>query len=68
MDKDELISYLRENLKINLSTKESRDFYSQGYKIEVSLELEGEVICEASDTLDVATRDTSENWRRTFDD
>jgi hypothetical protein len=67
MDKQQLLEFLRENLKIELETKTVSDWGSKGYKIVTRLILDEETICEASDTIDVEYRDTSETWRRSLD-
>lgn len=67
MDKDQLLEFLRENLKIEIETRGTSDWGSKGYKIVARLILDEQTICETSDTIEMEYRDTSETWRRSLD-
>lgn len=53
MTKEELVSFLKENLTVNIET--SRDDFGSGCRVEVSLSLDGEIISETSDTVDISS-------------
>ncbi|RYF03325.1 MAG: hypothetical protein EOO77_31250 [Oxalobacteraceae bacterium] len=67
MDRDALFDFLRENLRIAITTSSYSDFGSKGMKVEVTLTLSDEPISTSEDTFDFETRDTSENWRGRFE-
>jgi hypothetical protein len=67
MDKGELLEFLREHLKIEVSTRATSDWGSKGYDVEVTLLLGDEVISQHKDSIEMAYRDTSESWRSPLD-
>lgn len=46
-----IATYLRENLRINVSMTDRLDFYSSGVKVEVEIMLGDEIISKSSDYI-----------------
>lgn len=55
LSKEQLLSLLKEHLKISITTKPHEDYYKgvTGYDINVQLHLGTELISESTDTIDV---------------
>lgn len=51
MNKEELIEFLKENLSVSVYLNSSSDFYSTGFEVTVSLQLENEIIASSSDSF-----------------
>ena len=49
MDKEELIEYLRKNLRVVVDLSTDSGYYNESLKITVTLKLEDEVISESGD-------------------
>ncbi|RYD46509.1 MAG: hypothetical protein EOP83_29555 [Verrucomicrobiaceae bacterium] len=64
----QIVEMLKDALKVEISTRTYSDFSSQGVKVTVALSLDGEVISQSEEHVDVAIRDTSESWRSSFGD